>query len=193
MSVDDAPVAPDTESPDTGSDRDAVPQDIRSARGRLAARDTAAVLGVYLALGVVCGVLWWLLVDPATFTKVGDGGSMGEVQLGRRFDGDAWYSVIGAVTGLVAGVALAWWRSRDFVLTVVLLLVGSGLAAAVMELTGHWLGPGDPDTALAAAKAGAHVPVQLEVTARASYLVWPITSLIGSLVVLWSPPGDSEE
>ena len=151
-------------------------------------RDVGVVLGVFLVLGLVTGLLWWVLVDPATFTRVDDGGSMTEVELGKRFNGDAWYAVIGAVAGLVSGVWLTWWRSRDFVLTTALLVVGAALAAAVMSVTGHLLGPGDSDTALAAVKAGAQVPVQLEVTAKASYLVWPIAVLVGALVVLWSTP-----
>ena len=36
------------------------------AAGRGARR---VVLGVLLVLGVLCGVLWWLLVDPAAYTK----------------------------------------------------------------------------------------------------------------------------
>jgi hypothetical protein len=159
-------------------------------RGR-AGRDVVMVLVAYVVLGLVCGLLWWLLVDPATFTKVSDGGSMGELELGKRFNGDAWYAVIAAVAGLASGVLITWWRSRDLLLVTVLLLVGAGIAAAVMAVTGHLLGPGDPDAALAAAKAGGRVPVPLAVTAKASYLVWPIAALIGSLIVLWSPPRDT--
>lgn len=159
----------------------------RAGPARAVGSDVLAVLGAYLLLGLVCGLAWWLLVDPATFTKVGDGGSMSEVQLGKRFDADGWYSVVGGVAGLASGLALTRWRSRDFVLTTVLLLLGAAAAAAVMAVTGHLLGPGDPDAALAAATAGTGVPVQLEVTARATYLVWPIAALVGSLGVLWSP------
>jgi hypothetical protein len=158
-----------------------------------AGRDLVVVLGVYVVLGLVCGVLWWLLVDPATFTKVSDGGSMGEPDLGKRFNGDGWYAVIAAVAGLGSGLLLTWWRSRDLLLVTVLLVVGACMAAAVMALTGQLLGPGDPDAALAAAQAGGEVAVQLEVTAKASYLVWPIAALIGSLVVLWSPPRDTRD
>jgi uncharacterized membrane protein YeaQ/YmgE (transglycosylase-associated protein family) len=156
-----------------------------------AAADAAWVLGILLALGVVCGLLWWLLVDPATFTKLKTGGAMGEVQLAKQFNADGWYAVLAAVAGLLAGGLLTWWRGRDFLLTVVLLAVGSALAAAVMALTGHLLGPGDPQAALVHAKLGATVPADLRVTAKADYLVWPIAVLIGSLMVLWSPPKDT--
>jgi len=153
-------------------------------------RDAVAVLGTYFALGVLCGLAWWLLVEPAMFTKLTGGGSMDELELGKRFDGDAWYAVIAALTGLFSGALINWWRSRDLLVTTALLLVGAGIAATVMTLTGALLGPGDPDAALAAAKVGEQVAVQLQVTARAAYLVWPISVLIGGLLVLWSPSRD---
>lgn len=153
--------------------------------------DAVVVLGAFLVLGLLCGLLWWLLVDPAMFTKFKTGAGMGEVQLSREFNSDGWYSVIAAVTGVVAGSLLTWWRSRDFLLTTVLLVVGSALAAAVMTATGHLLGPPDPKPILAAAAIGTRVPVQLSVTAKASYLVWPIAALVGALLVLWSSPRDA--
>jgi hypothetical protein len=181
-----------TEGTATAGDQAAAAQTRAPSPLRATAVDAGVVVGSYLLLGLVCGVVWWLLVDPATYTKVGDGGSMGELELGNRFNGDGWYAVIAGVTGLVSGVLLTWWRSRDFLVTVVLLVAGAAVAAAVMAWTGHWLGPGDPDAALKAAEVGEQVPVQLEVTAQASYLVWPITALIGALIVLWSPPPDAE-
>ncbi len=156
------------------------------------AKDALMILGSCLALGVACGILWWLLADPPTFTKVRQGASMGELQLGRRFDGDGWYAVIAAVAGLFTGALLTWWRSRDFLVTTMLLLLGAGVAAAVMAAVGRLLGPGDPDLALAAAKLGQEVPEQLALTVPATYLVWPIAVLIGALMVLWSQPGSGD-
>ncbi len=151
-----------------------------------ALRDAAAVLGVPAVLGLLGAVLWWLLVDPATFTAAPGGGlGMNEVELGKRFNDDGWFVVIGAVTGLFAGAGLTWWRSRDPLLTAVLLLPGSALGVLVMSVVGGWLGPDAP--ASVAAGADAAVPVPLEVTGFVSYLVWPITALVGALLVLWSP------
>jgi len=152
-------------------------------------KDTVAVLGSCLVLGVVCGIAWELLVEPATFTKLAEGGSMGEVELGRQFDGDGWYAVVAAVAGSLGGAGLTWWRSRDFLATTLLLVVGAGVAAAVMLVTGNLLGPGDSDAVLGASAVGDRVPVELTVTAAATYLVWPIAMLLGALMVLWSQPG----
>jgi uncharacterized membrane protein YeaQ/YmgE (transglycosylase-associated protein family) len=158
-----------------------------------AAADAAVVLGSMAVLGLVCGVLWWLLVEPAEFTKLESGGAMGEVELGRRFAADGWYVVLAAVAGLLAGVALTWWRSRDALLTAALLLVGAVVAAVLMEQVGQLLGPPDPRPVLAAAEVGAKVPTQLEVDAFTVYLTWPVAVLAGALVVLWGRLPDAEE
>lgn len=160
----------------------------RAPSGPLA--DVVVVLATYLVLGVLGAVAWWLLWDPAMFTKVNAGGAMGEVELAKRFDADAWYAVLAAGSGLVAGSVLMWWRRRDYLLTTALIVVGAGVAAVLMALLGGLLGPPDPDPVLAAAKAGVEVPVRLEVTAKATYLVWPIASMIGALIVLWSSSKD---
>ena len=156
----------------------------RSTRSPATGRDVAVVLGVLLALGVLCGVLWWLVWDPAAYTKTADGGVMGEVDLSRRFAADGLYAVIAGVAGLVSGLGLTWWRTRDPLVTSATLLVGSVLAAVAMALTGHLLGPGDPGAALAAARVGARVPERLAVDAFTVYLAWPVSVLAGALVVL---------
>ena len=151
--------------------------------------DAAVVLGVLLLLGLVGGVLWWLLVDPAAYTKTRTGGVMSEADLSRQFSADGVYAVIAAVAGLVTGLVMSWWRSRDPLLTSVLLVLGAVLAAAVMALTGHLLGPGDPGATLRAAKVGTRVPIPLEVDAFTIYLVWPVAVLAGALVVLLNTTG----
>lgn len=165
-----------------------VPPGLGPSRGRAAVVDVLAVLGGYLVLGLVCGVVWWLLVDPPVYVKRAAGGSMGELQLDKRFDADGWYAVIAGVAGLLSGLLMSWWRSRDNLLTTVLLVPGAALAAALMAFTGRLLGPVAADQALALAERGDRVPLPLEVTAAAGYLVWPIAALIGALLVLWSTP-----
>ena len=154
-----------------------------------ALEDAVAVLAVYVALGVLGAVVWWLLVDPAMFTKGTNGGlGMGEDQLGKRFNADGWYAVIAGVGGLLSGTAISWWRGRDPLLTSALVLGGSLVAAGVMSVLGGWLGPPDPESVAATVEVGASVPMQLAVDATVCYLVWPVTALIGCLIVLWSPP-----
>ena len=57
-----------------------------------------------------------------------------------------------------------------------------------MSVLGGWLGPADPQQLVASAEVGARLAVPLSVDATVCYLVWPVTALIGCLVVLWSPP-----
>jgi hypothetical protein len=165
-------------------------EDEPGSRTSTAVGDVVAILGSYLVLGVASALLWWLLVNPAVFTRSQDGGvTMGEVQLAEQFNADGWYTVIAGVLGMVSGAVLTWWRSRDFLRTVGLLAVGSGLAATVMAWLGGLLGPTDPG--LVEAAAGTRLPAPLEVATPVCYLVWPIAVLIGALLVLWSPPAGS--
>jgi hypothetical protein len=147
-------------------------------------RDAAAVIATFLVLGVLGGVLWHVLVTPAEFTRLARGGAMGEDELAKIFGADGWYAVIGSLAGLAAGLALSWWRSRDALLTSGLLVIGSAVAAVVMLLVGHLLGPGTPRAALAAAKVGSKVPERLDVDSFIVYLVWPVGALAGALFVL---------
>ncbi len=161
-----------------------------SGRGRGPAADVAVVLGAFLVLGIVAGVVWSLLVDPAEYTKVrGGSGSMGELDLAKRFAADGWYAVIAVVGGFPAGVGLTWWRSRDFRVTTALLVPGAAIAAAAAAYVGRLLGPGDSGAALSHVARGDTVPVELAVSSLPVYLTWPIAVLAGALMVLWSSPG----
>jgi hypothetical protein len=164
-------------------------------------RDALIVLLSFLVLGVLCGVLWSLVVTPAEFTKLAQGGAMGEQELAKRFGADGWFVTIGAASSLLVGLALCRWRSRDPLLTSVLVVIGSLVAAVVTAAVGHLLGPGDAQAALDAAQVGAKVPEQLDVGVvplrpltdylRGTvtlYAAWPIGALAGALVVLLGRP-----
>ena len=174
---------PATEADGSGARRRGLPS---GARG-----DAIAVLGTSLVLGLVGGVLWWLLTEPALF-EVGEQGAlgMGEVELADRFSATGWFTVLAVVFGVLSGGALTWWRSRDPILTAVLLVVGSFLGTVVMAVVGRLLGPADPEEVAATVAPGTLVPAALEVGAGVVYLVWTIAALAGALMVLWSPSSD---
>jgi hypothetical protein len=159
--------------------------------------DAAVVVGVLLVLGVVAGLVWPSLGHPVELVRTASGVSGDEVQLGRQFDDEGWYVVLAAVFGGVAGLGLTLWRDRrgstdrsgDPIVTVLLLLVGSCLAAWVMKEVGTALGPPPVEDVLAHAKVGATAPGPLEVRTKAAYLVWPIATLVGAAVVLWTRQG----
>lgn len=157
---------------------------VRTGHSTGARADVLVVLGVFLVLGVLGGLLWAALVSPAEFTKLPSGGAMGENELSKQFGANGWFVVIGFLAALGAGLGLTGWRSRDPLLVSLLLVAGSVAAAAVMALVGHWAGPGDPGPALRAAEVGAKVPESLDVDSFSIYLAWPFGALVGALFVL---------
>ena len=166
--------------------------------------DVAVVVVVLAALGALAGVVWDLVVTPAEFTKLANGAAMNEDALGRQFGADGWYVVIALVVGVISGALLTWWRNRDALRTCGALLIGAAVAAAAMALVGHLLGPGDPRSALQAARVGAHVPERLDVGEGSwhsvwgylrdtivIYLCWPVGVLAGALLALVTRSEDS--
>jgi hypothetical protein len=157
----------------------------------------AVVLGGLAVLGVMCGVVWSLVVTPAEFTRLPNGLAMNENALGAQFGADGWYAVIAVIAAVPAGIVLTWWRSRDALWTAALLVLGALVAAVLMAAVGHLLGPADPRDALAAAKVGTKVPESLSLGVRpvtpigaylketaTFYLAWPVGVLAGCLAVL---------
>lgn len=165
------------------------PEDVpdpREERRRLVAREAGTILAVFFVLGVACGVAWLLLVDPAQKVRVEGGVAQDEIQLARMFGYDGWYAVLAAPVALITGLVLTHRLSRDPLATLLLVLAGCALAAGVMELTGYLLGPADPDVVLANEPIGATADVQMTVSGFATYLAWPIPTLLGALVSLLS-------
>jgi hypothetical protein len=184
----------------------AAPQGRRRPPLSSAIGDLVVVVVALAGMGAVAGVVWRLLVTPAEFTKLANGAAMNETALGQQFGADGWYVVIALVAGALSGALLTWWRSRDPLRTCGALLLGAVVAAAVMAVVGHLLGPGDPRSALQAARVGAHVPERLDVGEGSwssvsdylhdtvvIYLCWPIGVLAGALLVLVASSGDSPD
>lgn len=164
-----------------------------STVGRRMRGDIVVVLGLFLLAGVLAGVLWSQVLPSVVVTRNELGLVTDEVGLARRFDIDAWYAVIGAVGGLVLGAVLTWWRSTHEVVTVLVVTAGALLAALVCARLGTWLGPDDPEQVLAGAEIGATAPMQVRLTSEAAYLAWPVSALVGALVVLWGSGGRRTE
>jgi hypothetical protein len=148
-------------------------------------RDAAVVLAWFAVAGVLGALVWWQVTPLAEFTRSATGGQMGEDQLGRQVAADGWYFVIATAGGLVSGVALTALRRRDPLVTVVLVALGSLVAAGLMLWVGLVVGPGNPDAALAHAAVGDKVPMQLKTQASGVTFMWPIAALLGAVGVLW--------
>jgi hypothetical protein len=169
---------------------------VRRARGPVG--DVLAVLGTFVVLGGVAGLLWWVLAEPAEYTRGRAGLAMSELELARRFGIDGWFAVIALVSGTLGGVTVTWWRSRDFRVTTLLLVPASVVAATTMAAVGRLLGPDAPGPGDDLVRRGGSVAAELAVSAAQIYLLWPIAVLAGALIVLWSsaeppPPSDPDE
>lgn len=146
--------------------------------------DAALVLGTFAALGILGAFVWKAVVQLPSFVRTANGGAMGQIQLARIVGIDGWFFTVGAVAGLVAGMALMLARPRRPVLVVVLLTAGGALASWLMLRVGLALGPPDPGGVLAHAAVGTRAPVQLEPHASGVEYVWPGAALLGAVLVL---------
>jgi hypothetical protein len=149
------------------------------------ARDVAVVVAWFAVAGVLGALVWWQVTPLAEFTRTATNAEMGEDQLGRQVSADGWFFVIGAVGGLVSGVALLLLRRRDPVAMVVLVALGGVLATWLMLRVGLWLGPPDPKDALTDVAVGGKVPLQLKTSAAGVVYMWPLGAVLGAAVVLW--------
>jgi hypothetical protein len=154
--------------------------------------DLVGFLVLALGLGAVAGVVWWWVVDLPGYLVDRDGrASTSERGLADFVGGDAWFTLLGAVTSLLLGwIAWVWLRQLGWPL--VLLTVGAALAAAlVCWLVGYLLGPDDFTRRMAQSQPGDLVLIQLTIRAKASLLVWPFAAVVP--VLLGSSLGRDDE
>ena len=157
--------------------------------GRRVVKDVLIVLVAFLVAAVVAGALWPQLIDPVIVERAEQGVLTDEVALGDRFDNVGWYALLGGASGLLLGVVLAASRRGHEVVTLLAVLVGACLAAWLSAEVGTWLGPEDPNQVLQDAKVGATAEDRVVLDTDVAYLVWPISAMVGSVVVLWSQAG----
>ncbi len=146
-------------------------------------RRVVVFVGIALAVGVVAGVVWELVVPLATYTVGPDGQARtSERALARFFAGDAWFAGLGLVGGIALG-ALAWrWFAQLGWRVVVLVLLAGAAAAFVCWGVGYALGPGDFDRRLGSARPGDVVPIALTVRAVPALFVWVFAAVAPVLV-----------
>jgi hypothetical protein len=140
-------------------------------------------LAFALGLGALVGVAWWQVVDLPGYLVGPDGGaSTSERSLTDFVAGDAWFTLLGALAGLLLGW-LGWAKLKNLGWPLVLVVAFAALGAAlVCWLVGYLLGPGNFTERLARARPGDEVLIQLTIRARASLLVWPFVATIPVLL-----------
>lgn len=149
--------------------------------------DVARVLGVVVGLalwGTVAGVVWEWVWTPVHGVAVDHAWSPGTATgLQGEFDGTGWYVVVAVLAGLVGGLVAALVAPRPPLLTLLVVVAGSALAAWLMLAVGTALGPADPAPLAKRAADGTPLPSALTVSGCSPFAAFPIGALIGLVVV----------
>lgn len=158
--------------------------------------DALIVFGWFAVAGVIGALVWWQATPLPKVRKTAEGAVYDNNALVSQVGIDGWFFVIALVLGLVSGVVLLAWRSRNPVLMVLLVALGAGLASWLMIHLGLALGPGEETAALSGAPNGTRVSMQLDLHATGVAWIWPIAALLGALVQLWvlrKPDGEPDD
>jgi hypothetical protein len=134
------------------------------------------VVSVSAATGLAAGAVW-AAVAPRRILVVGADGVTPELTAGDpAFAAEGWFSVVGAVAGVLLAV-WTWRRSREDVAALLGLTVGGVLGAAVAWRLGRWLGPDALSTSVLDLPVGTRVPEPIDVRAYATLLIWPLVAV----------------
>ena len=149
-------------------------------------RDVAVVLVTFAVAAALGAFLWHWWWAPAPTGFVFEKEPYFGPDLEFRSTGT--YVVVSAALGFVLGLVLTYLRDRDEVVTLVALVVGGALAALLMAVIGHLLGPESAAEVARGAADGDPVTADLRVQPGAAYLPFPVSALVGALVVLLTFP-----
>ncbi|WP_122817239.1 hypothetical protein [Nocardioides pantholopis] len=165
--------------------------------GALVRQGLLVVVGC-LVLGVLGGLLWYQLWNPAQGVVVASPGCAPAEQCwtptppetGRAgdFSGTALYTLVALGAGLVAGLVASLAARRSELVTLGALLLGTAVAGVVMARVGVWLGPADPEALAASAEVGTRLPDDLQVVGVSPYVVMPFGGLLALVLVYFIVP-----
>lgn len=147
-------------------------------------RDVVVVSVWCVVSGLLGALVWWQLAPEVTTTQTEAGPVLEAGEVARQVGIDGWFAVVAMAGGLLSGIALLSWRKQRPLLVVGLVVVGGGLASALMLRVGGWLGPGDPAAALDGAPVGTTAPLDLALQATGLVWVWPLGAALGAVVQL---------
>ena len=152
----------------------------RHAGGGLV-RDVLLVLIAFAVGGAVGGGLWRWLWTPLSGTVLD--GTWFPATNSSTFSATGLYVLIGLGLGVVLGVLSGLVTDRRELVTLVLVLLGSLLAAWVMFALGRIGMPADPTRLARTAPDGTRLPGTLTVTGWTPFVGWPTGALLGLFVV----------
>jgi hypothetical protein len=170
------------------------------ARPRLFAPDSPVrtavlILLAYAVVGAVAGAVW-----EAVWTPPGQVIAQHQVffdsyaSLRRVFTGTGLYVLVGGVASALLALVIALLARGRELLTLLLVVVGSAIAAVLMLKVGTMLGPADPASLAAHTTGRTPVAGQLTVEGKtvlmvkSPYLIWPTASLLVLALVFFAWP-----
>ena len=157
-----------------------------------------AVPVLFAAAGVVGGVIWEAAWTPPTGVAFNGQWVLDGQGMTAEFSGTGLYVLIASGLGLLLGCLVMLVFDGDEVVTLVLVVIGSAMAAWVMKEVGQALGPPDPHVVARGARELQPVPGDLRVAGAVAYLALPFGALTAAVVVLFAltgrdaPPPDTE-
>jgi hypothetical protein len=168
------------------------------APGRLgpgsAARTVLLVLLTYAVVGAVAGVVWeWVWTPPGQVITQHQVFYDSYASIRREFTGTGIYVLVAVGGGALAAFASCLLGRGRELLVLVMVLVGSAVAALVMRWVGTTLGPGDPASLAAHTVARTRVSGKLTVAGKSPYLAWPMASLFVLAILYFAWPGSSPD
>ncbi len=134
-------------------------------------------------IGALAGLIWHYIVQlPAYSVGSGEVATMSETQITQIFGIDAYYVVIGAVVGVVLGIA-TWMMGKESGWNApVFAVVYSLIAALACWGIGALMGPRHFQSRLATATVGESVAVDFTLNTWVSVLIWPTFAVAAVLV-----------
>lgn len=144
-------------------------------------------LGVYgigvVVLGALLGVLWAVSVPLSSYHINADGGATTTEQgLAGFVTGDVYFTLLGVLAGVAAGVLVWRWFGGLGWPSVLLAAIGATVMALTCWQVGWLLGPHEFGPRLAAAKPGDDLEIELTIRAYSSLLVWPFGAVLPMLL-----------
>ena len=156
-----------------------------------AALEVAAVLGVFVVLGALAGVVWEWVWTPPTGLVYHHRWYPDEQGLHGIFSATGWYLLIGLVTGLVAGALSTLLFHRHEVVVLLAVVAGSLLGGFVMWHVGVALGPADPRHAAATLADYKPLPGALRTSGDSYRVAVPMGALLAAGAVFLGLSGRS--
>ncbi|WP_314905630.1 hypothetical protein [Propionibacterium acidifaciens] len=144
---------------------------------------TALYAGLIVVVGLLAGLVWYLVAPLQSVTVTSDGTvTTTNTAAVQNFGPDAAFIMIGLVAGLVLGIcAWQWFKGAGWPV-VLFAVLGAGLCALVAVSFASVIGPHDFDERLAGAAAGETVMRDLALTTPTAWVVWPFAAVVPVLV-----------